>query len=83
MQVFATLKLLMVLLEPILAHLRPIWSQKWSPKLVKKCSKKCPKLVQNITPKITKNGLVLDPKLAPKIPQIGEPGLPAIQDRVF
>ena len=42
-QVFGTLKLLMGLLEPILAHLRPIWSQKGSPELDKKCSKKCPK----------------------------------------
>ena len=55
MQVFATLKLLMCLLEPILAPLRPIWSQKGTPKLVQKCSKKSvQKLVQNVTQKITK-----------------------------
>ena len=36
MQVFATLKLLMGLLEPILAALRPIWSQKVAPKLAQK-----------------------------------------------
>ena len=43
MHVFATLRLLRGLLEPILAPLRPIWSQKGTPKLVQKCSKKFPK----------------------------------------
>ena len=34
-------------------------------------------------PKITKNGPVLGPKLAPEIPEIGGPGLGQIFDRVF
>ena len=38
MQVFATLKLLMGLLEPILAHLRPFFS-KIGPKVFQKVSK--------------------------------------------
>ena len=52
MQVFATLKLLMGLLEPILALLRPIWSQKESPKFVQKCFKKCLKTGPKHDPKI-------------------------------
>ena len=52
MHVFATLKLLMGLLEPILAHHRPIWSQKVSPKLIP--PKSVQKLAQNMTPKIKK-----------------------------
>ena len=43
MYVFATLRLLRSLLEPILAPRKPIWSQKGTPKFVQKCSKKCPK----------------------------------------
>ena len=51
MHVFATLRLLRGLLEPILAPLRPIWSQKGTPKLVQKCSKKCPKTGPKNDPK--------------------------------
>ena len=51
MHVFATLRLLRGLLEPILAPLRPIWSQKGTPKLVQKYSKKCPKIGQKNDPK--------------------------------
>ena len=36
-----------------------------------------------MTPKITKNELVLGPKLAPRIPEIGEGGLQANQDQVL
>ena len=51
MQVFATLKLLMGLLEPILAPLRPMWSQKAFQKVARKCSKKCPRTGQKHDPK--------------------------------
>ena len=46
-----TLKLLVGLLEPILAPLKPIWSQKGYPKLAQKCSKKCPKTGPKHDPK--------------------------------
>ena len=75
MHVFATLRLLRRLLELILAPLRPISSQKGTQNLSKSAPKSVQKLVQNMNPKITKNELVLDPKLAPKIPEIGEGGL--------
>ena len=50
MQIFATLKLLMGLLEPILAPLGPIWSQKGFPELAQKCSTKCPKTITKHDP---------------------------------
>ena len=62
MQVFATLKPLMGLLEPILAHLRPIYSQKGSPKLIKKCSKKCPKTRPKQCPKNNKKWTSFGPQ---------------------
>ena len=51
MHVFATLRLLRGLLEPILAPLRLIQSRKGTPKLVQKCSKKCPKTGPKNDPK--------------------------------
>ena len=65
MQVFATSKLLRSLLAPILAHLRPIWSQKGSPQLVQKCSKKCPKTGPNHDPR---NNKKIDQFWAPNWP---------------
>ena len=75
MQVFATLKLLRGLLEPILAPLRPIWSQKGTPKLVQKCSKKCPKTDLKHDPKNNKKLTSFGPKTCTKMPEIGEGGL--------
>ena len=62
MQVFATLKPLMGLLEPILAHLRPICSQKGALKLIKKCSKKCPKTRPKRCPKNNKKWTSFGPQ---------------------
>ena len=65
MQVFATLKPLMGLLEPILAHLRPICSQKGSPNLIQKCSKKRPKTCPKQDPR---NNKKMDQFCAPNWP---------------
>ena len=77
MQVFATLKLLMGLLEPILGPSGPKKGpQNWS----KSAPKSVQKLVQNMTYKITKNEQIWGPKLAPRIPEIGEGRLRANED---
>ena len=65
MQVFATLKRLMGLLEPILAHPRPICPQKGTPNLIQKCSKKCPKTRPKQDPK---NNKKMDQFCAPNWP---------------
>ena len=79
MQVFATLKLLRGLWEPILVPLRPIWSQKGTPKLDQKCSKKGPKTGSEHDPKNNQkvtnfrpqNGPQNGPKIGPKFGNFG------------
>ena len=59
MQFFVTWKLLRGLLELLLAHLRPICSQKGSPKWSQKLSKKCSKIGSKNDFKNTNFGVIL------------------------
>ena len=81
MQVFATLKLLMGLLEPILAPLRPIWSQKELQNSPKNNPKSIQKLVQNMTPKMSKKSTSFGPQTGPENPSNRRGRAPGISGR--
>ena len=70
MQLFGSLESLMALLGTSWSLLGPIWSQN-GPKSV---PKNVQKLVQKMTPTITKNILILGPKMDPKMVQGGGAG---------
>ena len=83
MQLFGSLELLMALLGSSWSLLGPIWFQNCSQNDPKSCQKHIQKIVQKMTPEITKNGRILDPKMGAKMGQDGETGARRFLDGGF